>query len=710
MMASQAVDGGRYKYSNHFLWSSFQCFSLQFTKSCYITIMSFNQGGFAANTPTVQTEFQSESSAQDGFNSEGFSQGGFQQQGFFQSGFQQEGFSQGGFRDENGNVIPQTVSFDTPTQRELKPTPPRPIKRIIICCDGTWQSSAHGAQTVPSNVAKISRSIDSWYVDANGLMAPQLVYYDAGVGTAMGNIESKLMGAYGGGLDENVCEAYNFLVNNYSKGDELFFFGFSRGAYTVRACAGLVCRVGICQPSSMGQFWEMYSIYKAMDADKDIRKTEWYTEWVKTGNEAEDTFTVKVRGEDWKFPKGGGRDWLDHAEREDVKIKVVGVWDTVGSLGYPDNVYMDMMTWNKPFAFHNTDIHEQVENAFHALALDEHRKSFTPTLWSLPEGSKTNLIQCWFPGVHINVGGGSGDGKKDLERGIGNEDGPKKAVHEDDSRSRGDLEIMSITTFFWMVDRCNPFLRFKIDYSITRDYVRALNVIADRAKAAESGSHSGDPKTKHYGGWGIGPILDSYKGIMAAAGSAPRTPGHYFVDREHAEEHDKNNHHKVTNEFMHPVIQHAIKQIDYQPEALEGFERKSIKGGLGHHWVKTYRPSHPGLLKRGWSYITGRAVPSDTQDDLVVIPEFVIPEAGFNERGMYWWPYERELITMAQNRQVKGGFVPQEEQTSMEDRKTDLEGTEFLMELDEANKNMKEMRAWKKQVVTSSNSDYEMVW
>lgn len=165
-----------------------------------------------------------------------------------------------------------------------------------------------------------------------------------------------ILGAYGGGLDENVCEAYNFLVNNYSKGDELFFFGFSRGAYTVRACAGLVCRVGICQPDAMGQFWEMYSIYKSVDASTPMQNTDWCKEWVKTNDPKQDTFTIKLKGEDWKFTKGAGRQWFARAEKQ-VTIKVVGVWDTVGSLGYPDNVWVDVMPRNKPWAFHNTEIH-----------------------------------------------------------------------------------------------------------------------------------------------------------------------------------------------------------------------------------------------------------------------------------------------------------------------------------------------------------------
>lgn len=125
-------------------------------------------------------------------NQTDFSHGGFQSV----SG----GFSQGGFQPVSSDFqpVPSTdpafnqTGFQIPaaTPKEKSAIPPQPKKRIIICCDGTWQSSAHGAQTIPSNVGKISRSIASWYIDENGLMAPQIVYYDAGVGTAMNKIES----------------------------------------------------------------------------------------------------------------------------------------------------------------------------------------------------------------------------------------------------------------------------------------------------------------------------------------------------------------------------------------------------------------------------------------------------------------------------------------------------------------------------------------
>jgi hypothetical protein len=154
-------------------------------------------------TIPIMTDSQSSGFSQTGFkaDSNGYSQGDFQPvlSDLFRNGpQQQEGFSQSGFRDEHGNLmkVPEAFNIPASASREKRPAPVQPKKRIIICCDGTWQSSAHGTQTIPSNVAKISRSIASWYVDENGLKAPQLVYYDAGVGTAMGWLEAKWTGEY----------------------------------------------------------------------------------------------------------------------------------------------------------------------------------------------------------------------------------------------------------------------------------------------------------------------------------------------------------------------------------------------------------------------------------------------------------------------------------------------------------------------------------
>jgi hypothetical protein len=315
----------------------------------------------------------------------------------------------------------------------------------------------------------------------------------------------------------------------------------------------------------------------------------------------------------------------------------------------------------------------------------------------------------------------------DIKQGTDNPDGPKSVTKSGifgskaPGKSKGDLEIMSITTFFWMVDRCVPFLRFQIEDHIMSDYAKALDKIMQRSKENPD-SHG------HYGGWGIAPILDSYEGIMTAAGSEARTPGHYFLNhdpeaKDAAEHKDSPTHkhkhtHKQTNEYMHPVVYHTYEQLWQNlkkvPEALKGFDRKPLGPGLGHHWVKTYKPDQPGILKRGYSYFFGKATPSDSENDIVSIPEFVIPEQGWHKDGFYWMPYERELIYAAQNRSMRrGGYMPPEEQEKLmkekaHEIKVDSEGAEFLRKLDEANQHVKEFRDWKeKNNFMATNPDYQ---
>ena len=173
-----------------------------------------------------------------------------------------------------------------------------------------------------------------------------------------------LAGYFGSGLDENVCEAYNFLANNYCSGDEVFFFGFSRGAYTARACAGLVANVGICKDIQMSRFWEMYTIYKTKPLGTKIEDTDWGKENDAIEEKSEedlkpdDLITIS-KGDKKMAPyvvrKGAGAGWLRYCQKP--VIKIVGVFDTVGSLGYPVNILVDVTEWNKAYQFHDTDIH-----------------------------------------------------------------------------------------------------------------------------------------------------------------------------------------------------------------------------------------------------------------------------------------------------------------------------------------------------------------
>lgn len=170
------------------------------------------------------------------------------------------------------------------------------------------------------------------------------------------------VGYFGAGLGENVREAYNFLANNHNPGDEIIFFGFSRGAYTARACAGLVANVGVCKDIHMSRFWEMYSIYRTKPHGTP-------TEWGKQNDLVADKLEAEMKSKDWItisegekrlapyiVRKGAGAGWLAYCEKQ-IDIKIVGVFDTVGSPGYPANIFKDVSAWNLAYQYHDTNIH-----------------------------------------------------------------------------------------------------------------------------------------------------------------------------------------------------------------------------------------------------------------------------------------------------------------------------------------------------------------
>src|SRR5689334_12586040 len=127
------------------------------------------------------------------------------------------------------------------------------MKRIAICCDGTWNKAT---QAFPTNVAKTKSAIAPI---GNGV--EQLAFYDSGVGTG-GLFDKVLGGITGRGLEQNVHDAYRYLVEHYNAGDEIFFFGFSRGAYTARSTAGMIRKCGILRRDEISRIKEAYDLYK----------------------------------------------------------------------------------------------------------------------------------------------------------------------------------------------------------------------------------------------------------------------------------------------------------------------------------------------------------------------------------------------------------------------------------------------------------------
>jgi len=249
------------------------------------------------------------------------------------------------------------------------------MKRIAICCDGTWNSPDQNKDEdgipSPTNVVKLARAIKLHADDGK----EQNIYYDRGVG-ASGNFAKRTFeGATGSGISRNIKEAYLYLVNHYEPGDELYFFGFSRGAFTVRSLAGLIRNCGLLRKDAIEHIDRAYEIYKSSDAlDKP--------------NSNVSTLFRRT-----------------YAVEDLTKIKCIGVWDTVGALGNP--LLLKGITTER-HRFHDYRLSFSVLNAFHAIAIDEKRRHFKPALWQ-QKASNTGtqlLQQVWFTGVHTNVGGG----------------------------------------------------------------------------------------------------------------------------------------------------------------------------------------------------------------------------------------------------------------------------------------------------------------
>jgi uncharacterized protein (DUF2235 family) len=248
------------------------------------------------------------------------------------------------------------------------------MKHLVVCCDGTWNRPDHVDQGVaaPTNVAKLALAL----ADEDGTGNRQLLHYQAGVGTRPW--EHLLGGGLGVGLSRNVMECYRFVVDNYEPGDELYFFGFSRGAFTARSLAGLVRNSGILKPGHRDRIEQAYKLYRS--SSKDTQPTGIAAELFRRA----------------------------HSYSE-VHIQCVGVWDTVGALGIPIDGFRPPLL-SRLWAFHDTTLSRYVRNAFHAMAVDERRKPFKPTLWVKQDDAEDQtLVQMWFAGVHCDIGGGYRD-------------------------------------------------------------------------------------------------------------------------------------------------------------------------------------------------------------------------------------------------------------------------------------------------------------
>lgn len=256
------------------------------------------------------------------------------------------------------------------------------MSNVIVCCDGTWNTAEDrdGGVPCPTNVVKIHNAIAN--VDASG--ARQRKYYHPGVGTD-GTLVARLKGgALGDGLEKNVKSAYKWLAQNYHQGDDIYIFGFSRGAYTARYVAGMISGYGL--PDFVSQTVADDDMWSLVDRVFDATR--------------KDADPLVFAGDRFVNTPAGT------SPRETTPVQFLGVWDTVGALGVPSDIaFLNLLDNWRSFQFKNTQLSSNVRHARHAVAMDERRESFTPTLWENAE-DHPDAQQVWFAGVHSDVGGG----------------------------------------------------------------------------------------------------------------------------------------------------------------------------------------------------------------------------------------------------------------------------------------------------------------
>jgi uncharacterized protein (DUF2235 family) len=283
-------------------------------------------------------------------------------------------------------------------------TAPHAERRIVLLSDGTGNSASKVWRT---NVWRVFESLDL-------RDSTQVAIYDDGVGTSSFKPLALLGGGFGWGLKRNVLDLYCFLCRNYRPNTDVYVFGFSRGAFTVRVLLGLVAHQGLVPCNSESELQRL-----ARDAYRAYRKERYHSllhvEWAFRALR-----DIAIAG--WNKLRGI-TPYDVSANVKAVPIRFVGVWDTVAAYGLPiEEMTRGISQWVWPLELPNRQLGADVKRACHAIALDDERTTFQPVLWSErneapatpdAEGKRwtrdERVSQVWFVGMHSNVGGGYPD-------------------------------------------------------------------------------------------------------------------------------------------------------------------------------------------------------------------------------------------------------------------------------------------------------------
>jgi uncharacterized protein (DUF2235 family) len=259
-------------------------------------------------------------------------------------------------------------------------------KRIVLSFDGTWNVPDEDPADRISSATNVSRFHDSITKGvANG--REQITHYYSGVGTRW--FERLIGGAFGIGVSRTMMRGYKELSLAWDEGDHIFIVGFSRGAYTARALTGVIGRCGLLQRAHAERAGDPDG--PGLAADDPVLGA--YQHWTRRGRNSAERQQLQAAA-----------DAFSAAYCRPVRVTFLGVWDTVGALGIPGNVFQRFNQSLVEFA--DRTLSPIVDQAFHAMAVDEHREEFAATLWDRPASAAQVMEQCWFAGDHCDVGGG----------------------------------------------------------------------------------------------------------------------------------------------------------------------------------------------------------------------------------------------------------------------------------------------------------------
>lgn len=243
------------------------------------------------------------------------------------------------------------------------------MRNLILAFDGTWDEPDHDLSDGNQNthVARLVSALN--HTDSP---IDQRVFYQPGVGTDL--FDQIRGGIFGWGLSDKIIDAYVWLIDHFQKGDRIFLVGYSRGAFAARSLSGLLDRVGLLSLKHRHQVNKAYALYRRGN--------------VRTQHAFRERYSIQV------------------------SIEAIAVWDTVGALGIPLRSFHGIN--HHLWSFHDTRLAPSVKSGFHAIAIDEHRPDFKPTLWSPQKDDRQHVEQRWFAGSHADIGGGGSNPLSDI--------------------------------------------------------------------------------------------------------------------------------------------------------------------------------------------------------------------------------------------------------------------------------------------------------